>query len=165
MFSIAKKIRGKICSMLAQYPVTHKWPRFWWGACGYSIGKNVGIGPGCLYWTWHHLDTNNIIIEDDVCIGPRVVLITRTHPTSQIETYGKVTSSIPGKIIIKRGAWIGAGAMLLPNITIGEGAVVGAGAVVTKDVAPYTVAVGVPAKVIRKLEVHNETCTEPDTTV
>jgi acetyltransferase-like isoleucine patch superfamily enzyme len=163
--SIIKKIRGKVCSALAQHPVTHKWARFWWGLSGYSIGKNTRIAAGCLFLAWHHLDTNNIVIEDDASIGPRVMLIARTHPISQIETYGMVTSSIPGKIIIKKGAWIGAGVIILPNVTIGECAVVGAGAVVTKDVPAYTVAVGVPAKVIKKLEVRNETCTESDTKI
>lgn len=150
---IMKKIRGKICSTLAQYPVTHKWPTFWWRRCGYSIGKNNRIGSEVLIWAWHHLDTNNVVIEDNVTIGPRVMLIARTHSTSQVENCGKAMSSIPGKILIKRGAWIGAGAIILPNVTIGEGAIVGAGAVVTKDVAPYTVVAGVPAKMIKKLEV------------
>lgn len=160
-----KKIKGKVCSALAQHFVTHRWARFWWGLSGYSIGKNTRIAPGCLFWAWHHLDTNNIVIEDDVSIGPRVMLITRTHPVSQIETYGKVTTSIPGKIIVKKGAWIGAGVIILPNVTIGKYAIVGAGAVVTKDVPPYTVAVGVPAKVVKKLEVCNETCAESDTKI
>ena len=163
--STLKKMRGKVCSALAQHSVTHRWPRFWWGLSGYSIGKNTRIASGCLFWAWHHLDTNNIIIEDDASIGPRVMLVARTHPISQIETYGKVTTSIPGKITIKKGAWIGAGVIILPNVTIGECAVVGAGAVVTKDVPPYTVAVGVPAKAIKKLEVRNETCAESNTKI
>jgi len=54
-------------------------------------------------------------------------------------------------VVIKRGAWIGAGAIILPNVTIGERAVVGAGAVVTRDVPPYTVVAGVPAREIKKL--------------
>ena len=148
-----KKFKGKICITLAKYPVTHKWPPFWYRQCGYSIGKNSFIGPDCLFWAWHHIDTDNIIIEEDVSIGPKVMLITRTHPISQIETYGKTTSSVSGKIIIKKGAWIGAGALILPNVTIGECAIVGAGAVVTRDVLPFTVVVGSPAKVIRKLKV------------
>ena len=55
-------------------------------------------------------------------------------------------------IHIKKGAWIGAGASILPGVTIGEYAIVGAGAIVTKDVGDYEVAVGVPAKVVKKLD-------------
>lgn len=58
---------------------------------------------------------------------------------------------IPGKITIKKGFCIGAGAVIPPNTTIGEGAIVGAGAVVTKDVKLYTVVAGVPARVIKEL--------------
>jgi len=53
-----------------------------------------------------------------------VMIITRTHPITQIETYGKTMSSIGTKVEIKRGVWIGAGAIILPNVTIGERAVV-----------------------------------------
>jgi len=151
-----KKIRGKICSTLAKHSVTHKWPAYWWRKCGYSIGKNASFGSDCLIWAWHHLDADNVVIDDDVSIGPRVMIITRTHPTSQIETHGRTTSSTPAKVTIKRGAWIGAGAIILPGVTIGYGAVVGAGAVVTKDVPPYTVVAGVPARMIKKLEQRNE---------
>ena len=56
------------------------------------------------------------------------------------------------KVVVCDGAHIGIGAILMPGVTVGEGAVVGAGAVVTKDVAPYTVVTGVPAKVIRNFE-------------
>lgn len=56
------------------------------------------------------------------------------------------------KVVIKDGAHIGIGAIIMPGVTIGEGAVVGAGAVVTKDVPPYSIATGVPAKVIRYFE-------------
>ena len=54
-----------------------------------------------------------------------------------------------GEVIIKDGAHIGIGAILMPGITIGEGAVIGAGAVVTRDIPPYTLALGIPAKVIK----------------
>lgn len=53
------------------------------------------------------------------------------------------------KVVIKAGAHVGVGAIILPGVTIGEGAVVGAGAVVTKDVPPYSVVVGTPAKIVR----------------
>jgi len=62
------------------------------------------------------------------------------------------TGDKEGKILIQDDAWIGAGAIILPNVTIGRGVVVGAGAVVTKDVPPYTVVAGVPAKEIKKLD-------------
>ena len=56
------------------------------------------------------------------------------------------------EIIIKKGAWIGAGASILPGITVGKYAIVGAGAIVTKDVPDYAVVVGVPAKVVKTLD-------------
>lgn len=60
-------------------------------------------------------------------------------------------SLMPGKVHIKQNAWIGAGATILPGISIGENAVVAAGAVVTKDVPANTVVAGIPAKVIKSL--------------
>ena len=81
------------------------------------------------------------------------MLIARIHSPSQIVKNGHVTNSIPGNILIKKGAWIGARAIILPNVTVGEGSIIGAGAVVTKDVPPYTVVAGVPAKKIKDLGV------------
>lgn len=156
MNMLFKKLRGKICSFLAKYPISHTWPTFWWRVCGYQIGKNTRMGEDVLFWAWHHLDTDKIRVEDDVSIGPRVILIVRTHSIQQIENYGKVTHSIPGKITIGKGAWIGAGSIILPNVSIGERAVVGAGSVVTKDVPPYTVVAGVPAREIKKIKIRCE---------
>ena len=56
------------------------------------------------------------------------------------------------EIIIKKGAWIGAGASILPGVTVGKYAIVGAGAIVTKDVPDYAVVVGIPAKVVKTLD-------------
>ena len=71
-------------------------------------------------------------------------------------------NSHKGSITIDSDAWIGTGAVILPNVTIGEGAVVGANSVVTKNVAPYTVVGGVPAHKIKQVNVpwnHSETQT------
>jgi len=83
-------------------------------------------------------------IADDVFIGPNATFTNDPFPRSK-EPFDC------GTIVIEKGASIGSAAVLLPGVTIGEGAMVGAGAVVTKDVAPFTVVVGNPARVIREL--------------
>jgi acetyltransferase-like isoleucine patch superfamily enzyme len=86
-------------------------------------------------------------IEDDVMIGPKVNLITENHPLEP----GDRKTVLLKPIVVKRNAWIGAGATILPGVTIGENAVVAAGAVVRRDVAPNSVVAGVPAKVVKSL--------------
>ena len=118
--------------------------------CGYSVGKDVFIGEDLIISD--NLHDKNVFVGDRASIAPRVTLITSSGPNlSKIKPYVKVVNK--GKITIESDAWIGAGAIILPNVTIGRGAVVAAGAVVTKDVPPYTVVAGVPAKEIRKLNV------------
>lgn len=107
------------------------------------IGKNVFINHDCTF-----LDMGGITIEDDVMIGPKVCLTTESHPLHPQERKKLLVKPI----VIKRNAWIGAGATVLPGVTIGENAVVAAGAVVSKDVPANTVVGGVPAKVIKTIE-------------
>lgn len=107
-----------------------------------SIGNNVFINHDCTF-----LDLGGITIEDNVQIGPKVSLITENHPLDPNDRKSLDLSAV----LIKRNAWIGAGAIILPGVTIGENAVVAAGAVVTKDVADNTIAGGVPAKMIKKI--------------
>jgi len=88
-------------------------------------------------------------IEENVDIGPNVIIV--AHDTS----YHCVQPDIPmlkKRVVIKRNAYIGAGAIILPGVTIGEYSIVAAGSVVTKDVSPHTVVAGVPAKVIGTVE-------------
>lgn len=106
------------------------------------IGKNVFINFDCVF-----LDLGGITIEDNVLIAPKVSLLSEGHPISPSERQ----SLLPGHIHIRRNAWIGAGATILPGVTIGENAVVAAGAVVSKDVAANTVVGGVPARYIKDL--------------
>lgn len=107
-----------------------------------KIGKNVFINFDCVF-----LDLGGITIEDNVLIAPKVSLLSEGHPVSPTERHALV----PGHIHIKKNAWIGAGAIILPGVTIGENAVVAAGAVVGKDVPDNTVAGGVPAKIIKTI--------------
>jgi len=106
------------------------------------IGKNVYINHACTF-----LDMGGITIEDDVLIAPKVNLITEGHPINPAERQALFAKPI----VIKRNAWIGAGATILPGVTVGENSVVAAGAVVNKDVPDNTVVGGVPAKVIKTI--------------
>jgi len=106
------------------------------------IGKNVFINFDCTF-----LDLGGITIEDNVQIAPKVSLLSEGHPVSRESRHALV----PGHIHIKKNAWIGANATILPGVTIGENAVVAAGAVVSKDVPDNTVAGGIPAKIIKAI--------------
>ena len=107
-----------------------------------SIGKRVFINHACSF-----LDMGGITIEDDVLIGPRVNLTTENHPLDTADRRALICKPI----LIKRNAWIGAAATILPGVTIGENSVVAAGAVVSKDVPANTVVGGIPAKHIKDI--------------
>jgi acetyltransferase-like isoleucine patch superfamily enzyme len=107
-----------------------------------SLGKNVFINHACSF-----LDLGGITIEDDVMLGPRVNLTSENHPLDPSDR----KTVILQPIVIKRNAWIGAGATILPGVTIGENAIVAAGAVVTKDVPDNSVVAGVPAKIVKSI--------------
>lgn len=112
--------------------------------CGKNIavGKNVFINSGCKFQ-----DQGGIVIGDGALIGHNVVLATLNHSLAVRDRQ----DLIPGPIRIGKNAWIGSNVTILPGVTVGDGAVVAAGAVVTKDVPAYTVAGGVPARVLRSL--------------
>ena len=113
------------------------------GACldRIKMGKNVMINSNLLA-----MARGGITIEDDVQIAANVQLLTNNH-----DPYERMV--LPCKpILIKKGAWIGPGATVLPGICIGEHAIVGAASVVTKDVPDCAVVVGNPAKVVKMLE-------------
>lgn len=108
-----------------------------------KIGKNVFINFDCVF-----LDLGGITIEDNVLIAPKVNLLSEGHAVSPAERQ----SLVSGHIHIRKNAWIGAGATILPGVTIGENAVVAAGAVVSKDIPPNTVVGGIPAKIIKSIQ-------------
>lgn len=108
----------------------------------FRLGKNVFINHACSF-----LDLGGITIEDDVMIGPRVNITSENHPVEVADR----KKMIPGEVFIKKNAWIGAAATILPGVVIGENSVVGAGAIVTKDVPANSVVMGNPAKVVKKL--------------
>jgi acetyltransferase-like isoleucine patch superfamily enzyme len=107
-----------------------------------QIGKNVFVNFDCVF-----LDLGGITIEDNVLIAPKVSLLTEGHPTSIEDRH----SLVPQPIHIKKNAWIGANATILPGVTIGENSIVAAGAVVSKDVADNSIVGGIPAKFIKNI--------------
>ena len=107
-----------------------------------SLGKNVFINHACSF-----LDIGGITIEDDVQIGPRVNFTSENHPLDPDDRKTLLLSPV----LVKRNVWIGAGATILPGVTIGENSIVAAGAVVSRDVPPNTVVAGIPAKIIKTI--------------
>ena len=131
---------------------------------GCTIGNNCIIGPfveiqkdavikNRVKVESHSFICSGVTIEDGVFIGHHVVFINDRYPTS-VSKNGKLKSYEDWdleKTLIKKYASIGSNATILPGLTIGEYSIVGAGSVVTKDVLPYTIVAGNPAKVIRKI--------------
>jgi acetyltransferase-like isoleucine patch superfamily enzyme len=125
------------------------------------LGKGTGIQMGCQFLNGRkiHLGDRNIInfgclldgrkfeihTGSDVSIGPEATILTLGHDPQSSEFADK-----GGDVVIGDRVWIGYRAIILPGIIIGEGAVVGAGSVVTKDVEPYTIVGGNPARFIKK---------------
>ena len=106
-----------------------------------TIGKNVIVMNGCLM-----MSAGTITIEDDVRIAANVQLISNNHDPYE----RNIITCKP--VVVKKGAWVGAGSTILPGVTVGKYAIVGAASVVTKDIPDYAVAVGNPAKVIKYLD-------------
>lgn len=115
--------------------------------CGKNIqiGKNVFINSGCRFQ-----DQGGVEIGDGTLIGHNAVLATLNHDINPENR----SSMIPAPIKIGKNVWIGANATILPGVTIGDGAIVAAGAVVTKDVPQNVIVGGVPAKVIKAIEIN-----------
>lgn len=114
------------------------------GAC---IGKRVKISS-------HTFICEGVTIEDEVFVGHGVMFINDKYPRSTNED-GSMQSGADWEVIptrVRRRASIGSNATILCGVTIGEGAIVGAGSVVTRDVPPYTIVAGNPARALRDLK-------------
>ena len=118
-----------------------------------EIQKGAKIGSNCKIST-HSFICEGVTVEDDVFIGHNVVFINDPYPRATNER-GKVQTEFDWTVqstVVKRGASIGSGSVILCNVTIGENALVGAGSVVTRDVPPNTIVAGNPARIMRKVE-------------
>lgn len=112
------------------------------------IGNHCDIGPQA-----HITAINSIFIGDNVLIGPRVLITDNSHGESLYTMLDTAPQNRPlhstGPVVIEDNVWIGEGAMIMPNVHIGRGSIIAANSVVTKDIPPYCVAAGSPAKVIK----------------
>lgn len=118
-------------------------------AGGIRMGNKAFIGESVYFIDGY---TDDLIeLEDGAVLSPKVILIAMAVPG---DSFLKKKFNVVkiGKITVKRGAWIGAGAVLLPGVTVGEGAIVGANAVVTENVPDYEVWAGNPARYLKKTQ-------------
>ena len=145
-----EKLRIRLLHLIARHVpnsqfrlIFHKWR-------GVNIGKNVHIGIDV------HMDDyspQSIIIENDALIAAGVFILAHQRSLTDYK-YGdsiKQKSLVVTPVHIKKGAHIGIRSIIMPGVKIGRGAIIGAGSIVTKDIPDYCIAVGVPAKVIKKI--------------
>ncbi|NMB36508.1 MAG: acyltransferase [Bacteroidales bacterium] len=126
-----------------------------WRLTGCKVGKGVVI---CLDVYYDVGNANLITIEDDVGIMARSVILCHKRDMKKYyknERYMELPY-IKAPVVLKKGSTIGTGAMIMPGVTVGEGASVGAYSLVTKDVPPWTIVAGSPAKVIREIKERDE---------
>ena len=110
-----------------------------------TIGEGTWIGQGAFLHS-----AGDITIGRGVGIGPKVTILTSEHTADDRALPVMHTPVEFAPVVLEDGCDIGAGAVILPGVRIGRGAIVGAGAVVTRDVEPFTIAAGVPARLLRR---------------
>jgi acetyltransferase-like isoleucine patch superfamily enzyme len=118
------------------------------GRC--RIGDRVWIGPHSYF------DARDLTLEDDVGWGPGARVLGSTHTGQPADRPVIQTDLEIRPVTVEAGADVGTGAVLLPGVRVGRGSVVGAGAVVTRDVPPFAVVAGVPARFLRWRPGHEE---------
>lgn len=145
-----KRLKSKFGKRIAKsFPYN---PMRKWGLrlCGFTVGENVYIGEEIFVVSAISEKSCELVIKNRVAIGPRVTLILSSDANwSNLMDKIKYIKSF---IVLEDDCWLGAGSIILPGVTVGKCSIVGAGSVVTKDVAPYTIVAGVPAKIIKKVE-------------
>jgi acetyltransferase-like isoleucine patch superfamily enzyme len=147
--SFIKKIIVKFGKLLAKKFPLNRIRVFGLKLCGFELGKDIYIGEELIIASIISEKTCSLKIEDRVAIGPRVTLL-----LSSDANYSKLMDKInpiKGSIKLESDCWLGAGVIIMPNVTIGSGSIVGAGAVVTKNVPANSIAIGVPARIIKKI--------------
>lgn len=129
--------RGKQCTMTPTIGFDYGWNT--------HVGENFYANMGLIV-----LDGARVTIGDNCMIGPRVTLVTASHPISPMERIGGYEINSP--ITIGDNVWLGAHVVVNPGVTIGDNTVIGSNSVVTKDIPSGVIAVGNPARVLREID-------------
>jgi len=116
-----------------------------------SIGHDVSINRGCEFFASLVAGDAFITIGNHCALAPNVRVLSATHDHRRLDLPDRAKGVSIGNYV-----WIGAGAIILPGVTIGDGAVIAAGSVVTRDVAPFSIAGGNPARFIKSREIDDE---------
>lgn len=120
----------------------------------YAINANLKVGDNFFLGVNSQLCAvrEDIIIGDYCMIAPNCIFVSDDHCFDSIESPMMEQGFNVGKIVLKNDIWIGANSVILKDIVIGEGSIIGAGSIVTKNIKPYSIMGGVPAKLIKKRE-------------
>lgn len=121
------------------------------------VGKNSGWNWG----TWINAQ-GGVEIGSNVIIGPGCMIHSANHKFERVDTPIRLQGYTEEPVRIEDDCWLGASVTVVPGVTIGKGSVIGAGSVVTKDVPPYSVAIGNPARVIRSRKPSKQDSSELD---
>jgi len=141
--------RSYVLQRLADNPPHPKLTTVFQRMRGVRIGNHVYIGPHVdIDFLYPHLVT----IEDYVSIGMNSMIFAHSNPTCSVWLKLNRYARFVAPVLIKKGAWIPPGVIILPGVTIGEHAVVGAGSLVTRNVEPFTMVAGCPAKFVKRLD-------------
>lgn len=168
MWTISKKI------LYAGYKLTASWlpqsrhfppakllRRAWAKVIAASVGGNVNIEPHASFTPDLRIGDNSgvglrcelngpVSIGNDVLMGPETIVYTQNHKSSDPNLPIRLQGYEPAEeVAIEDDVWIGRRVMIMPGVRIGKGSVIAAGAVVTKDVPPYSVVGGIPAKILK----------------
>lgn len=112
---------------------------------GILIGNNVGISENCYIQVRGYVE-----IGDDVIIGPNSSIFSENHNFENNDILIREQGVSRKGVKIERGVWIGTKSVILDGVTVGENSIVAAGSVVNKNIAPYSIVGGVPAKLIKR---------------
>lgn len=120
------------------------------GYYGREIGNGLKVGNGSNIGPYNYIGASGgIVIGDEVMMGPRVSLYAENHQFGETDVSMHRQGCIRKGIVIEDDCWLGGNCIILDGVTVGEGSIVAAGAVVTKNVPPYSIVAGNPARVIR----------------